>query len=119
MGETAMNTTTNDLSLSRCRPYDKGEPPLNTNEIAKLTQLVPNWSVVDGSPVLERVFGFNNYYETMAFVNTAAWVAHQQDHHPDISFGYKNCRIAYTTHSVGGLSENDFICAARIDLLLE
>ncbi len=113
-----MNTTTNDLGSRHCRPYDNGEPPLSSNEIAELAKLVPDWSVREDAPVLEREFGFSNYYETVAFVNAVTWVANQQDHHPDIRFGYRKCLVEYTTHSVRGLSENDFICAARIDDLL-
>jgi 4a-hydroxytetrahydrobiopterin dehydratase len=55
----------------------------------------------------------------MAFVNTVAWISHREDHHPDIALGYNKCRVEYTTHSVGGLSENDFICAAKIDVLFK
>ena len=114
-----MNATTNDLGSRHCKPYDKGESPLNTNEIAELGKFVPNWSTRPEGPALEREFGFNNYTETVAFVNAVTRIADEQDHHPDISFGYKNCRVEYSTHSVGGLSENDFICAAKIDRLLD
>lgn len=68
--------------------------------------------------MIERTFTFKNYYHTLAFVNAVAWIAHQEDHHPELSFGYKQCRVRYTTHAVGGLSENDFICAAKVDRLL-
>jgi 4a-hydroxytetrahydrobiopterin dehydratase len=64
------------------------------------------------------MFQFKNYYETMAFVNAVAWVAHREDHHPDLEVGYNKCTVRYSTHSVGGLSENDFICAAKVDSLL-
>lgn len=74
------------------------------------------WFLENGR--LTKTFTFKNYYETVSFVNAAAWIAHREDHHPDISFGYKNCKITYWTHSVKGLSENDFICAAKLDRLL-
>ena len=61
---------------------------------------------------------FRNYYETMAFVNAPAWIAHGEDRHPDIGVGYNRCHVRSSTHSIGGLSDNDFICAARIDALL-
>ncbi|MCG6872379.1 MAG: 4a-hydroxytetrahydrobiopterin dehydratase, partial [Gammaproteobacteria bacterium] len=64
-------------------------------------------------------FRFKNYYETTAFVNGAAWIAHREDHHADIRFGYRECEISYTTHAIGGLSDNDFICAAKINALLD
>ena len=60
---------------------------------------------------------FKDYYETMAFVNATAWISHQEGHHPDLEVGYSQCRVRYTTHAIGGLSENDFICAAKIDRL--
>ena len=66
---------------------------------------------------MRRTFRFKNYYETIAFVNALAWMAHSEDHHPDLAVGYNRCAVTYSTHSVSGLSENDFICAARIDTL--
>jgi 4a-hydroxytetrahydrobiopterin dehydratase len=58
-------------------------------------------------------------YQTMAFVNASAWISHREDHHPDIEVGYNKCRVSYMTHAIDGLSENDFICAAKIDSLLD
>jgi 4a-hydroxytetrahydrobiopterin dehydratase len=81
--------------------------------IASFLGELPGWSVRDG--VLVKDFKFANYYETIAFVNLVAWISHRQDHHPDLEVGYNRCRVAYSTHSVGGLSKNDFICAARVD----
>ena len=79
-----------------------------------------DWSSdVCSSDLISRIFKFKNYYETMAFVNVAAMVAHQQDHHPDMNVGYNTCRIEYSTHSVGGLSENDFICAEKTNNTLK
>ena len=106
-----------DLSKGKCKPCEKGAPPLTESEIqANLTQL-PGWEVVQGE--LVKRFAFKNYYETMAFVNAAAWVSHREDHHPDIEVGYNQCRVRYITHAIGGLSENDFICAAKIDALFD
>ena len=81
-----------------------------------LSQLT-KWSLQDATQCIERTFRFKNYYETMAFVNAVAWIAHQEDHHPDMVVGYNRCLVRYTTHAVKGLSENDFICAAKIDTL--
>ena len=64
-----------------------------------------------------KTYRFADYHHTMAFVNATAWISHREDHHPDIALGYNQCKVAYTTHSVGGLSNNDFVCAARIDAL--
>ncbi|MES2016137.1 MAG: 4a-hydroxytetrahydrobiopterin dehydratase [Pseudomonadota bacterium] len=89
---------------------------LDDAAVAALLPQVPGWAVIDGK--LQTSFTFRNYYETMAFVNAMAWVCHQQDHHPDLMVGYKLCVVSYTTHSVGGeLSENDFICAAKVSAL--
>lgn len=84
---------------------------------ALIEQIHADWSSSEGGQAIQRSFRFKNYYQTIAFVNALAWVAHQQDHHPDLEVGYKQCIVHYSTHSVGGLSENDFICAARIDTL--
>ena len=77
-----------------------------------------DWLLSEDGRMIQRIFRFKNYYQTIAFVNTLAWVAHHQDHHPDLEVGYNRCVVHYSTHSVGGLSENDFICAARIDALV-
>lgn len=84
---------------------------------ALLGQIDPGWSLTDDRSAIERTFRFKDYYHTIAFVNALAWVAHSQDHHPDLNAGYNRCRVTFSTHSVGGLSENDFICAAHIDAL--
>jgi 4a-hydroxytetrahydrobiopterin dehydratase len=67
---------------------------------------------------IRREFRFKNFYETMAFVNAVAWISHREDHHPELELGYNRCVVHYSTHAIGGLSENDFICAARVDALL-
>jgi len=88
----------------------------DANTIAACLKELPGWSV--SGDVLSRRFDFGNYYETIAFVNLVAWVANRQDHHPDLEVGYNRCKVSYSTHSVGGLSRNDFICAAHIDTAL-
>ena len=82
-----------------------------------MTKIHADWLLSEDGRMIQRSFRFKNYYQTIAFVNALACVAHQQDHHPDLEVGYKHCNVHYSTHSVGGLSENDFICAARIDSL--
>ncbi len=79
-----------------------------------LTRL-PGWKQ-DGKTIF-KPYPFSNYYQTMAFVNAVAWIAHQADHHPDLEVSYKSCTVRYTTHAIDGLSLNDFICAARIERL--
>ena len=92
---------------------------LTADEAAHMATLVPDWSLEDGK--LCRTFGFLNYYRTMAFVNALAYLSHAEDHHPEMTVTYKNCTVRYDTHSVndgrGGLSDNDFICAAKADAL--
>jgi 4a-hydroxytetrahydrobiopterin dehydratase len=77
----------------------------------------PGWAFVDGA--IQKQFSFADYHRTMAFVNALAWVAHQEDHHPDLQVSYSRCTVRFNTHSVGGISINDFICAAKLDALLD
>jgi 4a-hydroxytetrahydrobiopterin dehydratase len=85
------------------------------------TAIEQNLSALDGwqrdGQHIVKTYRFKNYHETMAFVNAAAWIAHRQDHHPDLSVGYKECTVSYTTHSAGGLTEKDFASAAKLDAL--
>lgn len=106
------------LSEQQCQPVAKGTPPLNDTQVHDHLKQVRDWALTSSRAAIHREFHFRNYHETMSFVNAVAWVAHQQDHHPDMEVSYNRCKIIYTTHSVGGLSQNDFICAARIDTLL-
>lgn len=106
-----------DLSKGKCKPCEGGVPPLTAAEIKTNLAQLPGWEVVNGE--IAKTYTFKNYYETMAFVNAAAWVSHREDHHPDIEVGYNKCRVRYMTHAINGLSENDFICAAKIDALFD
>ena len=84
-----------------------------------LEKISPEWVLSTDPQSISRTFKFRNYYETMALVNVVATIAHQQDHHPDMNVSYNTCQVTYSTHSVGGLSENDFICAAKVDRCLK
>lgn len=88
---------------------------LNAAEITARLAKLDDWE--QHGKRIEKTFRFANYHETLAFVNAVAWIAHRADHHPDLEVGYNRCRIAYTTHDAGGLSERDFACAARVDAL--
>lgn len=102
----------------KCVPYPPGTPPLDAARVAELSAgLSPHWQVDSARQQLTRDFRFDNFHATMAFVNAVAWIDHVEDHHPDLEVGYGHCRVTFSTHSVGGLSENDFICAAKIDAL--
>lgn len=108
-----------DLAEKQSQALDKGTPPLSQQDAENfLKELGTDWSVSDDGKQITRQFKFKNYYETMAFVNAVAMVAHQQDHHPDMTVSYNKCVVTFSTHSVGGLSENDFICAAKVDKTL-
>jgi 4a-hydroxytetrahydrobiopterin dehydratase len=105
-----------ELVGRKSRPQPPGTPPLKGNEISELIGSLHGWTVDQG--VLRKQFAFANYHETIAFVNAVAWVSHREDHHPDLEVGYNKCTVRYSTHSVGGLSENDFICAAKLEALM-
>lgn len=106
-----------DLAQKKCKPCEGGVAPLTPVEIATLLKRLTGWTVTNG--VLTKTYEFKNYPETMAFVNAVAWIAQREDHHPELTVGYKQCRVDYITHAIGGLSENDFICAAKIDALFD
>jgi 4a-hydroxytetrahydrobiopterin dehydratase len=108
----------NDLALARCTPRRGEEHRLAPDRIEALNAQVPEWSVVEDGQAITRTFRFPDYYRTMAFVNALAYVAHEQDHHPDLGVHYDRCVVRYSTHDVGGLSDNDFICAAKADALV-
>jgi 4a-hydroxytetrahydrobiopterin dehydratase len=105
-----------DLTQKKCKPCEGGTKPLNENGIKAYLLKLAGWEHFNGGIV--KTFSFKNYHQTMAFVNATAWISHQEDHHPDLEVSYKTCKVRYTTHAIGGLSENDFICAAKIDKLL-
>jgi|ERR1043166_348846 4a-hydroxytetrahydrobiopterin dehydratase len=110
-----MSETANDLASKKCKPCEGGVAPLTPVQITQYLKGLPGWEFSNG--VITKTFAFKNYYQTMAFVNATAWISHREDHHPDLSVGYSKCRVDYSTHAIGGISENDFICAAKIDAL--
>jgi 4a-hydroxytetrahydrobiopterin dehydratase len=105
------------LGAQHCQPIPSGQAALSPQAIADLHAQLGQWTVETNPPAITREFHFKNYHATQAFVNAVIWIAHREDHHPDICFGYNRCHIRYSTHSVAGLSRNDFICAAKIDAL--
>lgn len=112
--------TAADLAARHCKPCKQGEPTLSADLVQTLMgSLHADWSVDADGKSITRSCRFGNYYETIAFVNALAWVVHREDHHPDLEVGYNRCVIHFCTHSIGGLSDNDFICAVRIDALLQ
>ncbi len=109
-------TPGSDLATQHCHACEKGTPALDGPKVAELLRSLSGWEA--GGGAIAKTYHFKNYHETMAFVNATAWISHREDHHPDLEVGYNKCRVQYSTHSVGGLSENDFICAAKVEALM-
>ena len=109
-----MNATC-DLGSRKCKPCEGRVSPLDEVIAREYLRSLDGWELAGAA--IERTFRFRNFHETMAFVNAVAWVSHREDHHPDLAVGYAECRLRYLTHAIGGLSENDFICAAKVDRL--
>jgi 4a-hydroxytetrahydrobiopterin dehydratase len=107
-----------DLAAKHCKACKPGTPALDAEAARRLLGELHGWSASEDGKSISRAYSFKNYYETTAFVNALAWIAHREDHHPDLAVSYNRCVVTYSTHSVGGLSENDFICAAKADALL-
>lgn len=102
------------LADRHCQPLE-GQPPMTDAQVHKHLGEAPGWALKDGA--IEKSFRFEDYHRTMAFINAVAWIAHREDHHPDIAFSYSRATLRFNTHSVGGISLNDFICAAKVDAL--
>jgi 4a-hydroxytetrahydrobiopterin dehydratase len=107
----------NDLAVQHCQPCEGGKA-LGADEIRTLLPQAKGWSLDPSNQSISRQYSFENFYQTMAFVNAVAWLAHREDHHPDLEVSYRSCRVRYWTHALGGLSENDFISAAQVNRLL-
>jgi 4a-hydroxytetrahydrobiopterin dehydratase len=107
-----------DLATRRCKPCEGGVPPLTPGQAKDLLgQLSSAWVLTEHAHAIRREFGFRDFYRTMSFVNALAHIANIEDHHPDLEVGYNYCHVTFTTHAVRGLSENDFVCAAKVDLI--
>jgi 4a-hydroxytetrahydrobiopterin dehydratase len=107
----------NELARRKCKPCEGGVAPLTPEQVRPMLKGLQGWEL-EGKGIA-KTFKFSDYYATMAFVNAAAWVSHREDHHPDMLVKWGECRVSYWTHAIGGLSENDFICAAKLDALFE
>ena len=104
------------LALQHCRPLRGSEHLLDVAQAAALLATLPGWTIA-GQGILQKDFTFASYTATLLFVNTVAALAERENHHPDLEVGYGRVRVSYCTHDVGGLSRNDFICAAKIEAL--
>jgi 4a-hydroxytetrahydrobiopterin dehydratase len=107
-----------DLKEQRCLPCEGGIKSLTRKDAEAMLSQIPGWALNKDNTEINRTYEFKNYYQTMAFVNALAWIAHREDHHPDINVSYKRCQVRYSTHAIKGLSANDFICAAKLNELV-
>lgn len=103
-----------ELLAAQCRPLE-GHSALDPGQVLAQLVLMPQWQFVDGA--ISRSYRFADYRETIAFVNALAWMVHREDHHPDLRVTYDRCEVRFSTHAVGGVSDNDFICAAKADAI--
>ena len=123
-----MSSSDDTLVNKHCVPCHGGVSALSADEAQKMLGRLlsfdgkggggkDGWQIVEDGKAIKREFKFADFYRAMSFVNAVAHVANAEDHHPDIECGWGYCRIRYQTHAIGGLHENDFICAAKIDAL--
>ena len=111
-----MSEISEGLARKKCKPCEAGVAPMTPAQIGHMLKGLKGWKYTDG--MVQKTFKFKNYHETLAFVNATAWISHREDHHPDLAIGYNRCEVRYWTHAIGGLSENDFIVAAKLNELL-
>jgi 4a-hydroxytetrahydrobiopterin dehydratase len=104
-----------NLLHSKCQALEGGSP-MAESDIKRHLNEVPGWH--HEKDFIEKTFTFKNFHETMAFLNAMAWICHTEDHHPDMQVSYNRCVVRFNTHSVGGVSINDFICAAKVNALV-
>ena len=107
-----------ELTEKKCLPCESGVDPLNKAQAEKLLAEIEGWELSGDATEITKLFQFKGFYKTMAFVNALAWIAQQEGHHPDMTVTFNSCKVRYQTHALNGLSENDFICAAKIDALI-
>jgi 4a-hydroxytetrahydrobiopterin dehydratase len=107
-----------DLLAQRSKELPKGTPALAKTEVEQLLTKVSGWELSADGKRIARAYEFKNFHETIEFVNALAYVIHKEDHHPDLEVSYKTCKVTFWTHTVGGLSLNDFICAAKLNALV-
>jgi 4a-hydroxytetrahydrobiopterin dehydratase len=106
-----------DLKTRHCQACEGGVPALSSTETQALLAQLQDWQLDNGQ--LTKRYRFKDHYQTMAFVNALAWISHREDHRPDLHVGWGDCVVRYSTHAIKGLSENDFICAAKVDALFD
>ena len=109
-------TTESDLSKKKCLPCEGGIDSIDKKQaLLIIEKLSKGWKLSNDSKKISKSFKFKNHYEVIAMVNLVAWISHREDHHPEVMFAYSTLTVTYYTYAIDGLSENDFICAAKID----
>jgi len=108
-----------DLTNKHCVPCEGGIDPLAREEAETLLADLPGWELSDDGKAIRRRFEFRGFLSTLSFINAMGWLVNKQNHHPDFSAGYNYCEVGFTTHAIDGLSENDFICAAKVSALAD
>ncbi len=109
----------NELEKKHCVPCEGGVQPLDMAAAKQISEAIdPGWKISNDAKEISKEFKFTTFNKTISFVNAVAWIAESEDHHPDLTVKYGSCKVVYTTHAIGGLSENDFICAKKIDNIL-
>ncbi|OGT54587.1 MAG: 4a-hydroxytetrahydrobiopterin dehydratase [Gammaproteobacteria bacterium RIFCSPHIGHO2_12_FULL_41_15] len=107
-----------DLTHKKCKPCEGGVDPLKKEVAKDLLKQTIGWTISEDGKSISQRFEFKGFYKVMGFINALAWIANTEGHHPDVKYGYNYCEVLFTTHAIDGLSENDFICASKIDALL-
>jgi 4a-hydroxytetrahydrobiopterin dehydratase len=107
-----------DFSQKKCQACQGFSEKIASEDALIFLRQVPKWQLRNDGLAIIRRFNFKNFKQTMFFINAVAFLCEREGHHPDAHFSYNFCEIAFTTHELGGLSENDFICAAKVDQLL-
>ncbi|MBK4216209.1 4a-hydroxytetrahydrobiopterin dehydratase [Paracoccus caeni] len=108
----------NDLSNQTCVPCEGGMPAMPADEARQMMGELDSWKLSEDGTSISRRFEFKGFAKAVEMANLAAWLGNKQGHHPDIGFGWGYCQVTFTTHSAGGLTRNDFICAAKLDHLV-
>ncbi|MFC0199518.1 4a-hydroxytetrahydrobiopterin dehydratase [Paracoccus rhizosphaerae] len=109
---------TDDLATSTCEPCKGGTPALDDATARQMMDQLTGWTLSDNGTAITRRFEFKGFAKAVEMANLAAWLGNKQGHHPDIAFGWGYCAVTFTTHEAGGLTRNDFVCAARLDALV-
>ncbi len=110
--------TAEDLRKASCQPLKGAAHRLGDADIASLLAALPGWQLLGEGNLIGRDYRFDGFLSALSFANALGWIAEQENHHPDLELGWGYCRVRFSTHDVGGLSRNDFICAAKVDALL-